>query len=189
MRKLILQVQMSVDGFIAGPNGEQDWMTWTWDRPLENFVNKITDSIDTILLGRKMSVDFLAYWENVVNNQPGSIEFEFAKKMVNTSKIIFSKTINTTNGKNTVVNNGDLAEEVNKLKSQSGKDIIAYGGATFDASLINAGLVDDFYLFVNPVAIGKGMGIFNTLPHKLDFKLVNATGYECGITVLHYRKK
>ena len=75
MRKLKLQVQISVDGFVAGPNGELDWMTPNFDPKLIEFINALTDSSDTILLGRKMTDGFVNYWENVVNNQPDSPEY------------------------------------------------------------------------------------------------------------------
>lgn len=188
MRKLKLQVQMSLDGFIADTNSQMDWMVWDWTKRFQQHVLDIHTDIDTILLGRKMSADFLPYWEKVVT-KPDDKEYELGRKMVDTPKIIFSKTITHTNGLNATVNNGDLAEEVNKLKKQPGKNIIAYGGATFDASLISAGLIDEFHIFVNPTAIGKGMPIFNRLESKLDLKLVKSTSFDSGITELHYLKK
>src|SRR5580693_5439281 len=84
MRKLKLQMQLSVDGFVARPDGALDWMTWTMDDKLKQFIHSLTDSSDTILLGRKMTEGFVSHWENVVNNKPGSPEFSLAKKMVDT---------------------------------------------------------------------------------------------------------
>jgi len=189
MRKLKLQVQMSVDGFVAGPKHEMDWMTWTWDEKLKKHVLALTDSIDTIIMGRGMSDGFLGHWENIVDNVPNDPEYVLAQKMVDIPKVIFGKSITSTKGRNAVVNNGDLAEEVNKLKNQKGKDIIVYGGANFNASLIKAGLIDEFHLFINPAAIGKGMPIFNTLETTQHFNLVKATAFDCGIVILEYTKK
>src|SRR5260221_12866859 len=121
MRKLKLQVQMSVDGYVAGTSGESDWMTWNLDDKLLEFINSLTDSSDTILLGRKMTEGFVNYWEGV---QPGSTEFSFAKKMVDTPKIIFTKTLDKPIGKNTALAKGNLADEIAKLKKQNGKDIV-----------------------------------------------------------------
>jgi len=190
MRKLRLQVQMSVDGYIGGPNGEMDWMTWNWDDKIKEYVNDLTDSSDTILLGRKMTPGFNGHWQAVQATDPS---YSFARKMVEKPKYVFSKTIGPSapkeNGwENTTVVNGDLIEEVNKLKAQPGKDIVVYGGAGFDASLIKAGLIDEFHLFINPAAIGSGLSIFKELNDKQKFKLEKATAFDCGIVVLHYTK-
>ncbi len=191
MRKLKLQVQISVDGYIAGPNGEMDWMVWNWDDKLKDYVNELTESVDTILLGRKMTAGFISHWSNVITRIEDP-SYEFAKKMIDYPKVVFTKTLNEsdliTNGwENTVLAKGDLPDEVNKLKKQSGKDIIVYGGASFDSSLIKAGLIDEFHLFVNPAAIGNGLSIFKTLDNKQKLNLENATSFECGIVVLCYK--
>ena len=183
MRKLKLQVQISVDGYVAGPNGELDWMTWNLDSKLIEFINSITDSSDTILLGRKMTEGFVKYWENV---QPDSPEYDFAKKMVGYPKIVFSKTLDHVEGKNISVENGDLVTVVNELKKQDGKDIVVYGGATFVSSLIKEGLIDEFNFFINPVMINKGMRIFDQLNNRQKLSLITATPYECGVTVVKY---
>src|SRR5882762_3670607 len=105
MRKLKLQVQLSVDGFVARPDGALDWMTWTLDDKLIQFILSLTDSSDTILLGRKMTDGFVSYWEDVINNKPDSPEFPFAKRMVDYTKVVFSKTQKSIAGKNLVIEN------------------------------------------------------------------------------------
>lgn len=184
MRKLKLQMQISVDGFVGGPEGQLDWMTWEMDEKLLKFINALTDSSDTILLGRKMTEGFISYWEGVVNNQPGSPEFSFAQKMVNIPKIVFSKTIKNIAGKNTVVENGDLVTAINKLKNQNGKDLIVYGGANFVSSLIKHNLIDELNLFINPTAIGNGLRIFS---ERIPFTLLNSTSYTSGIVVNQFK--
>jgi len=186
MRKLKLQMQMTVDGFVAGPEGQLDWMSFDMDEQLLHFVNELTDSIDTILMGRKMTAGFITYWENVVNNQPESPEFPFAQKMVNTPKIVFSKTVQHIAGKNTRVENGDLVTAVNKLKGEGGKDIIVYGGASFVASLIKNNLIDELNLFINPTAIGSGLKIFT---EQTPLELIHSTAYTSGIVVSTFKSK
>jgi len=181
MRKLKLQMQMTVDGFVAGPQGQLDWMTWEMDEDLIGFITHLTDTSDTILLGRKMTEGFVTYWEGV---KPDSPEYEFAKKMVGMPKIVFSKTVKTMPGKNLRVENGPIAEAVNKLKNQPGKDIIVYGGATFVSSLIENKLIDELNLFVNPVAIGDGMRIFKA---RTPLKRTASKAYASGIVVNTYR--
>jgi dihydrofolate reductase len=90
---------------------------------------------------------------------------------------------------NTILAKGDLSEEITKLKNSEGGDIIAYGGATFVSALIKQGLIDDFHLFINPIAIGNGLAIFKELDSKLKLTLVKATSFDCGIAVLHYQPK
>ena len=182
MRKLKLQMQITVDGFVAGPQGQLDWMTWNMDEKLIAFINHLTDTSDTILLGRKMTEGFVKYWEGIVA-QPSSPEFEFAQKMVNMPKVVFSKTVSKMDGKNVRVENGPLAEAVNQLKSQDGKDIVVYGGATFVASLIENNLIDELNLFVNPIAIADGLRIFHA---RTPLKLKDSTGYASGIVVNTY---
>ena len=186
MRKLKLQMQISVDGYVAGPKGELDWMIWNEDPKLIQFINALTDSSDTILLGRKMTDGFVGYWENVVNNQPDSPEFSFARKMVETPKVVFSKTLDESRWNNTRLAKGDLVDEVTNLKKQDGKDMIVYGGAGFVSSLIQEGLIDEFNFFVNPIMINQGMRIFDLLDKRQELSLQQATAYECGIAVLTY---
>jgi len=180
---------MSVDGYVAGPNGELDWMTWDMDEKLLAFINELTDNSGTILLGRKMTDGFVSYWENVVNNQPDSPEHSFAKKMVDIPKIVFSKTLNKSVWNNTTLANGNLRDEITRLKEQSGKDMIVYGGAGFVSSLVKEGLIDEYNFFINPVMINKGMRIFDLAEKRQKLELVAATGYGSGISVLRYRPK
>lgn len=188
MRKLRLQMNMSLDGYVARPNGELDWMTWDQDDKLIQLIHFLIDSSDTILLGRKMTDGFVSYWENVVNNKPDDPHFLLAKKMVDTPKVVFSKTQKSVAGKNVVVENGDLATAVKNLKSKDGKDIIVYGGAGFVSSL-KEGLIDEYNLFVNPTAIGNGMAIFKSLDRTQKFSVIQSRFYSCGITVLSYKPK
>ena len=164
-------------------------MTWNEDEELVQLINSIIDSSDTILLGRKMTDEFVNYWEDVVNNKPGSPEFPFAKKMVDIPKIVFTKTLDKSKWNNTTLAKGNLSDEIAQLKSQEGKDIIVYGGAGFVSSLIKEGLIDEYYLFLNPTAIGDGMTIFKSLDRTQKFSVIESEYYSCGITVLHYKPK
>jgi len=183
---------MTIDGFVGGPNGELDWMTWNWDDKLKNYVGELTDSVDTILLGRKMTDGFISHWTNVTAN-PDNEEYEAAKKFIDYPKVVFTKTLEKSNWANTKLATGDIVTEVNNLKRQSGKDlptgqagIIVYGGAGFVSSLIKENLIDEYHLFINPMAIGKGMEIFNKVENKMELKLVSSTAFECGIVVNKY---
>lgn len=185
MRKLKLQMQITINGFSCGPNGELDWMTWSWDDELKNYVTEITNSFDTILLGRKMTDGFISYWTEVTKN-PDNPEYDAAKIFIDTPKIVFTKTLEKSEWENTVLSKGDIVEEVNKLKESDGKDIIVYGGASFVTSLIKNNLIDEYYLFINPQAIGNGMDVFGEVNGIFKLKLVESKAFECGIVVNKY---
>ncbi|MEX0662640.1 MAG: dihydrofolate reductase family protein [Balneolaceae bacterium] len=188
MRTLKLQVQISVDGYIAGPNGEMDWMVWDWDDALKQYVGDLTDPVDCIVLGRKLAEGFIPHWTAVASD-PKNPEVQAGKKFTNTHKVVFSKTLEESKWDHTILAKGVLVDEINKLKNQDGSDIIAYGGAAFVSSLIKHGLIDEYHLLVNPTAIGTGMPIFNELEGKQDLELVQAKAFDCGIVLLNYKLK
>jgi dihydrofolate reductase len=183
MRKLKLQMQITVDGFVAGPEGQLDWMTFDMDEQLLAFINHLTDTSDTILLGRKMTEGFVTYWEGVKRDSP---EYDFAQKMVRTPKVVFSRSAKTVSGKNVRLESGPMVEAVNRLKTQPGKDIVVYGGATFVSSLIENRLIDELNFFVNPVAIGNGLRVFS---QRTALALVKSVAYASGIVVNTYTQR
>ncbi len=185
MRKLKLQMQVSANGYVAGPNDELDWMTWNWSNDLTTYVTHLTDSIDTILLGRKMTDGFISHWDAAAKNLNDPSR-DFAKKMVDVHKVVFTKTLESSAWENTVLAKGNIADEVNNLKAQNGKDIIVYGGAGLVSSLIKEGLIDELYLFVNPTAIPQGLTIFGEAEEKTALKVKEVKAFDCGVVLLIY---
>lgn len=179
---------MTVDGYIAGPNGEMDWMTLPWTEDINKYVGEITDPVDTIVLGRKLAEGFIPYWAAVAAN-PDDPECTAGKKFTDTYKVVFTKTLDKSTWDSTVLAKGDLVDEITKLKQQDGKDLIAYGGATFVSALIKQGLIDEFHLFINPTAMGNGMTIFKELDSTKDLTLIKSISFDCGIVVLNYEPK
>lgn len=186
MRKLKLQVQISIDGFIAGPNGEMDWMEWNWGDDINAYVGAITEAADTIVIGRKLAEGFIPYWDDAAKKDE---PVKGAKEINSMPKVVFTKTITEHNWPNTSLATGSLEEEIATLKAEDGADIIAYGGGTFVSSLIKAGLIDEYYLLVNPTAVGIGLPIFAEHTGKLTLQLIEAKAFDCGITALHYQNK
>ena len=184
MRKLKLQVQITLDGFISGKNNEMDWMIVNWSNDLKDYVTRLNERVDTILLGKNLALGFIPHWTDAYNRPE---PMEGSEKYVKTPKVVFSKTLKKSEWDNTVVANGDLIEEVNKLKNQKGKDMIVFGGGKFVSSLIKKGLIDEYHLFINPVALGEGMPIFQDLDHRQNVTLQNSQVFECGIVVLKYK--
>ena len=188
LRKLRLHVAMSVDGCIAGPNVEMDWMVGLSDDEIIKYEYELHEPVDTILLRRKMTDGFIFYWLDVMN-KPDDPWYAFSKKMIETPKVVFTKTMDKSRWINTQIATGDLTEEVNKIKSQNGRDIIVYGGASFDSSLIKEKLIDEFYLFINPVAIGNGMTIFKDVNEIQKLNMVKSIPFDSGVVLLHYEAR
>jgi dihydrofolate reductase len=196
MSKLILETQISIDGFIADENSRTDWMiwdwgpNWNWDKDLQTYHTSLNKSVSNILISSQMAQEgFNAHWQKAAQD-PTDRRFDFASHIVNTKKFVASriltKDIQIPGGwHNSSVLNGNLEAEIEKLKNSNSGDIIVYGGATLVSSLINADLIDEYHLIINPVALGKGLAIFKKLT---NLKLVNATPFKCGIVVSHYRK-
>lgn len=188
MRKLKLQMQLSIDGFAAaGPNDEQKWVTWAWGE-IKQYVLDLNDTADTEIIGRKLAVDYIPYWLDTFT-KPEDPMYEVAKRFVNKKKIVFTKTLERSEWENTELAKGNLTDEVDKLKSQNGKDIIVYGGCSFVSALIKNGLIDEYHFFINPVALGTGWRIFDELKNWQKLKLKKCIAYDSGIVLLHYEKK
>ena len=179
---------MSVDGFIAGANGEMDWLVFDWDKEINQYVTELTEPVDCIVLGRKLAEGFIPHWAGVATNSKAP-DHAAGQKFAGTHKVVFSKTIEKCEWENTVLAKGDLVDEILRLKNQPGSDMIAYGGGTFVSSLIKANLIDEYHLFINPVAVGKGMPIFRELEGRLNMRLLKSMSFPCGIVVLCYEPK
>jgi dihydrofolate reductase len=193
MRKLKLQVQVSVDGYIADKNGKTDWMIWnwgpewTWDNELKKEFIALKSTIDTVLVSRKMAEEgFIQHWANIPVDSP---QYAFSKNITAAHKVVFTKTLFESTWPNTVLAKGKLSEEIRRLKSQPGKDMIVYGGSSFVSSLIKENLIDEFYLYVNPIVLGKGLEIFTKIEHRLPLTLISTKSYTCGMAVHHYALK
>ncbi len=184
MRKVKLQMQMTINGYVAGPNGENDWMTWNPDDEFLAFLNSLIDSSDTLLLGRKTAEGIIPYWEDTAEKNPAH---PFAKKIVDIPKVVFTKTLDQSTWNTTTLAKGNLVEEMANLKKHPGKDILVFGGAGLVSSLTKEGLIDEYHLIVNPTAMGKGMTIFNSLGSIKKFTPIQSKLYPGGKTVLSYK--
>ena len=182
MRTFKLQVQTSIDGYMAGPNGEMDWMAFPWTDDINTYIDALIKSVDCIVLGRKLAEGFIPAWEA----GPEGETQESIDWMNNTPKVVISNSLTESPWENAVVAGGDLAETINELKGQPGGDMIAYGGSTLVTNLIANRLLDELHLFVNPTAIGAGLPVFPNLQAHQQLRLVNARPFDCGITALHY---
>ena len=175
-------MHISLDGYVAGPNNSLiDWITTDWSRDLKDSVTKITAHVDEILLGRKLAEGFIPAWKSRPSGEPG------AAFMNSTPKTIFSSTLEEASlGEGVPIVKGSIEEEVRNLKGMESKDIVVYGGVKIAQELVNASLVDEFYLLTEPVALGEGEALFTG---HVNLELVDAKKMECGTLLRHYRLK
>jgi dihydrofolate reductase len=179
MRKVILQIYTSLDGFVCGPNDEMDWIFKVADDVTGSHADKLLNEVDVILLGRGMSKGFLDYWPKDTS--------DFAKKINALPKIVFSKTLKEMDYPDVTVSN-DISGEIAKLKSQPGKNIILYGGAEMAQTFSNLGLIDEYHIMIAPVLIGEGKPLFKGGKQMQELKLVETKTGSRGVVVLHYEK-
>jgi len=179
-------MQLSLDGFVCGPQGELDWMVCDWDDALKNYVADLTNSADTFLLGRVTGEGMAVYWPTVMSNPESKEEDKWmAEKLNRLPKVIFSKTVTHINWTNVRVAN-DIIEEVKELKKEPGKDILIYGGAGIVSSFVRENLIDEYHLFINPVVVGNGKTIYGDVKQNIKLKLLNTTPSSTGIVILTY---
>ncbi|WPC43970.1 dihydrofolate reductase family protein [Clostridium sp. JS66] len=177
-RKVILDLAITLDGFIEGKNGEVDWCIMDADMGFINFLNEI----DTILYGRK-SYDL--WGQYIPQDEDSNSEKEIWKLVHSKEKYVFSRTqIGTDN--QAIFINENILEEVNKLKNKPGKDIWLYGGASLITTFINLGLVDEFRLSIHPVILGEGKPLFIDIKQRLNLKMVNTRTFSSGVVQLIY---
>jgi dihydrofolate reductase len=184
MRKLIYSMSLSLDGYIAGPDGDFSWSAP--DEELHRFHNQQTRETGAHLLGRRL-YEVMTYWETAEENPSlPEHEVEFARIWKDLPKIVFSKTLEKVEGNARLARDG-VAEEVAKLKEQPGKDL-AVGGAGLASTLIKLGLVDEYRLFVSPVLLGGGTPYFPALEERIDLELVETRTFGSRVVYLRYRQ-
>jgi dihydrofolate reductase len=184
MRKLIYSMGVSLDGFIAGPGGEIDWSAP--DEELHRFHNQQVRELGAHLCGRRLYEEML-YWETADENpSAGETELEFARIWQELPKIVFSKTLEKVEGNARLVRDG-VAEEVAKLKEESGKDL-AVGGAGLAATLVELCLVDEYRPFVSPVVLGGGTPYLPALEERINLELVETRTFGSRVVYLRYRR-
>jgi dihydrofolate reductase len=166
MRKVILQMMVSVDGFFEGPHQEIDWHVV--DAEFNELAAEFLDSVDTILFGRTTYEMMAAYWPT-----PSAMKDDpmIAGKMNAMRKIVFSRTLEKADWNNTTLVKGDAAEDVARLKKMPGKDIAIFGSSKLAVSLSERGLIDEYRIMVNPVALGSGHSLFGGMKGRLKLRL------------------
>jgi dihydrofolate reductase len=187
MRKLILAMQMTLDGSVEGPNGEIDWIVFNDEEQWKKLFG-VLSSADTFLLGGRMYSGYADYWRAVLANPSAysNHDVEYARFAEKTQHYVFSSTMEKADWNNTKLIKRDTREEILKIKEQTGKNIIVLGGAAFASSLINLELIDEYWLRINQAILAGGKKLFNNIDKKINLKLLGAETYKSGVVELHY---
>lgn len=172
MKKLILSLAVSLDGFIEGPNGEYDWCFTDQDYGMSDFFKRI----DSCFLGRKSYELALSMGDQTMPGFPKLKEYVFSNTLKEAKKDV-------------VIVSGDIGKEVEKIKKEQGKDIWLFGGANLTASLMNLGLVDEIGLAVHPILLGGGKPLFNDIKERVHLSLTDMKTYSTGLVSLVYNVK
>lgn len=185
MRKIISFMHMSLDGFVAGPNGELNWVKV--DQEIFDFVGKRIHLGDTALYGRNTYQMMESYWP-AAGKAPKATrhEIEHSKWYGRIHKVVLSRTLKSEGLTNTQIISDDLGDNINALKQQEGEEILLFGSPTATHSLIQSGLIDGYWLFVNPVILGQGIPLFTGIKEKINLKLLNTHVFSSGVTELNY---
>lgn len=185
MRKVIYAMLVSLDGFIEAAGGDLSWSVP--DEELHRHFNELERAIDINLYGRRLYETMAAYWPTADEDPAASqVEIEYARIWKEMKKIVFSTTLKEV-GWNSHLVRDNIAEEVNRLKAQPGKDL-SVGGAGLAATFMQLGLIDEYRLYVHPVILGSGKPMFPPLSDRVDLKLVETRTFGSGVVLLRYRR-
>ena len=193
MRKMILSMQMTLDGFSTGPNDEMDYLPSFTDekmwKDLHEEMWKNLEATDTVILGRRTYQIWEKYWPAAASN-PQSTENDkrFSRYADETQKIVISNTLDKVEWKNTKLIKDNVGEEILKLKQQSGKNLVVAGGAIVAQTFARLGLIDEYLIVVHPVILGKGKVLLKDLNVRQNLKLIGTRTYNSGAVELSYSK-
>jgi dihydrofolate reductase len=187
MRKVILYMHVTLDGFVCGPAGEQDWMTMT-DFEMDKFLmGELLGTVDTLLVGRVLYQGFAAFWPTVTKNPSSPKELvEFANWLENAPKIVFSKTLSSVEWANSRLAKGTIAEELGRLKKLEGGDMVLFGGAGIVSAFTSLNLVDEYRIKLEPIILGRGRRLFDQVEDRIKLRLKRAKSFSSGVTSLYY---
>src|SRR5438874_10925942 len=186
MRKVIVTMWVTLDGFIAGPNDDMSWVRV--DDAMGTYEDNLVSSADTLLLGRVTYQSFAGSWPYVPDNPHASEgEKEYARKLNAMRKIVFSKTLPTVEWNNSSLMKEVLPEAITKLKQEPGREMLIYGSASIVRTLTNHGLIDEYQLLVHPVVLGSGKPLFQDIRDRRKLQLVKTKTFSSGVVGLYYQ--
>ncbi|MGZ3757075.1 MAG: dihydrofolate reductase family protein [Mucilaginibacter sp.] len=185
MRKIISFMHISLDGFVAGPNGEMNWIKV--DEEIFDHVGKRIGESDTALYGRVTYEMMESYWPTAADKPNASKhDIEHSLWYKNAHKVVLSTTMTDAGLTNTTIISNNLLDKINEIKQQADGEILLFGSPTATHSLIQQNLIDGYWLFVNPIILGEGIPLFTGIHDKIKLKLLTTQQFTCGVTALDY---
>ncbi len=185
MKKIISFMHISLDGFVAGPNGEMDWIKV--DEEIFDHVGKRISETDTALYGRVTYEMMENYWPTAGDEPNASKhDIDHSKWYAKAHKIVLSKTMKDADLTNTTIISDNLSDRINEIKQQPGSEILLFGSPRATHSLMQLNLIDGYWLFVNPIILGRGIPLFTGIKDKIKLKLLATKQFTCGVTELNY---
>ena len=185
MRKIISFMHISLEGFVAGPNGEMNWIKV--DEEIFDHVGKRIAQGDTALYGRVTYQMMEAYWPTAADKPAATRhDIEHSKWYSKVHKVVLSKTMKDAELTNTTIISDNLSDRISEIKQQAGEDILLFGSPTATHSLIQQNLIDGYWLFVNPIILGQGIPLFVDINDKIKLKLLTTRQFTSGVTELNY---
>jgi dihydrofolate reductase len=190
MRNIITTTWVTLDGFIAGPNGEMDWIGEIYDDAMGKYESEIVSAADTLLLGRVTYESFAGSWPHVPDNPDASEgEKDYARMLNAMRKVVVSRTLDRPQWNNSTLLHEVTPEAIEALKREPGRDILIYGSASLVGTLTQLGLIDEYQVLVHPVVLGGGKPLFAGLSDQVKLRLVNSTTHPSGVVRLTYRPR
>lgn len=185
MRKLILSDHISLDGFVAGPDREIDWIKI--DDELFGYIKKLTDKADTAMYGRVTYDMMAAYWPTAAE-QPGASEHDIthSKWYNRVNKVVISHSMQGQDSDKVQFIGSNLVSEVRRLKQQPGESILMFGSPSAAQALMAHSLIDEYWLFLNPILLKDGIPLFKKQGHQENLKLIESQVFSSGVVELHY---
>lgn len=178
-------MHISLDGFVAGPNGEMNWIKV--DEEIFDHVGKRISKTDTALYGRVTYEMMENYWPTAGEKPNASKhDIEHSAWYKKAHKIVLSKTMKGADLPNTTIISDNLSDRINEIKQQAGSEILLFGSPTATHSLIQQNLIDGYWLFVNPIILGQGIPLFTGIEEKTKLKLLTTRQFNSGVTELSY---
>lgn len=191
MRKVISMIHLSLDGFAAGPNDELDWIAY--DDELEQYAHSLHATTDAVIWGRRTYEGMAGYWLTVPGNPASTpAELEHARWLENSTKIVVSRTLDRVawnDAPNTVLIKDHIADEINRIKQQPGKDIWFLGSVMLAQTFMQLDLIDEYRLNINPTVLGRGKPLFAGVTRDFPLKLLDAKTLKSGVVALRYEPK
>ena len=180
MGQLIVTMWITLDGFIAGPNNEMDWVV-----PLGEYQNDLVSTADTLVLGRVTYQSFAGAWPYVPDNPEAPEDLkDYARKLNSMRKIVYSKTLEEVEWQHSTLKREIVPDEIEKLKQEADKNLLIYGSSSIVQALMSLGLIDEYHLLLHPVVLGGGKPLFKNIKDRVNLKLLTTKTDPSGVVLL-----